>query len=185
MRLVVIRRLDDHLVRADAVHPIEQPLPFAIEIALDLQRGKPVRHDAQIPARRVRRAAVLPERADLGRRHVLATGTERTVLAGDDLGALELEVGGPLLAIGGNDHPAAGDRILAELRQWEGPSSNLQWGIYNEQCSEITEITIPTRRRHSETVRSAARPRRAESRRRRSGRGARRSCCAPGNPWPP
>ena len=49
-RLLVVRRLDDHFVRADAVHPIEQPLAFAIERALDPQRRKLVRHDAHVPA---------------------------------------------------------------------------------------------------------------------------------------
>ena len=137
-RLVVIRRLDDHFVRADAVHPIEQPLAFAIEIALHLQRRKPVRHDAEVPARRVRRAAVLPERPDLGRRHVLVAGTERAVLAGDDAGALEMKIGRPLLAIGGNDHPAAGDGILAELRQWGNHRE-----IYN---GEFTMNNVGTQR---------------------------------------
>jgi hypothetical protein len=47
------------------------------------------------------------------------------MLAGDDAGALEMEIGRPLLAIGGDDHPAAGDRILAELRQ-SRPSRNVE-----------------------------------------------------------
>ena len=54
----------------------------------------------------------------LGRRHVLVAGTERTVLGADDAGALETEVVGALAAIGGDDDPAAGDGIFAELRQW-------------------------------------------------------------------
>src|SRR5436190_23848644 len=120
---MVIGGLDDHLVRADAIHPIEQALPFAIEVSLDLQRRKQVRHHAQIPARRIPRAAVLPERAHLRRRHVLVPWTEGTMLlAGEDEGALEMEIGGPLLAIGGDDDPAAGDRIFAELRQLEEPT---------------------------------------------------------------
>ena len=54
-RLSVDRRLDDDFVRANAVHPIEQPLAFAIEIAFDAQRRKLVRHDAHVPAGGVRR----------------------------------------------------------------------------------------------------------------------------------
>ena len=115
-RLVVIGRLDDHFVRADAVHPIEQPLAFPIEVAFHLQRGKLVRHDSKIPAGRIRPAAVLTEREHLGRRHVLAAGAERTVFTPDDLSLFETEIVRALASIGGDDDPAAGDGIFAELR---------------------------------------------------------------------
>ena len=49
--LVVIGRLDDHFVRADAVHPVEHPVAFAIEPALDLQRRKLVRARPARPSR--------------------------------------------------------------------------------------------------------------------------------------
>src|ERR687898_1910343 len=49
-RLLVARRLDDHLVGADAVHLVEEALALAVERAFDAQHGKLVRHDAQAPA---------------------------------------------------------------------------------------------------------------------------------------
>ena len=52
--LVVIGRLDDDLVRADAAHPVEHPLALAVERALDAQRRELVGHDAQVPAGAVR-----------------------------------------------------------------------------------------------------------------------------------
>ena len=42
----VIRRFDDHFVRADAIHLVEQAFAFAIEVAFDAQRRKFIRHDA-------------------------------------------------------------------------------------------------------------------------------------------
>ena len=52
--LVVVRRLDDDLVGADAAHAVEHPLALAVERALDAQRRKLVGHDAQVPAGAVR-----------------------------------------------------------------------------------------------------------------------------------
>ena len=117
--LAVIGRLDDHFVRADPVHAIEEPLAFAIQIALDLQRRILVRHGTQVPAGSIRRAAVVAEREHFVRGQGLAARTERAVLRADDRGALEPEVVGPLAAVRGNDHPAAGDRVFAKFRQCE------------------------------------------------------------------
>ena len=44
------------------------------------------------------------------------------LLAGEDAGALEMKIGGPLLPVGGDDDPAPGDGIFAELRQLEEPT---------------------------------------------------------------
>ena len=59
-RLRVLGRLDDHLVGADAVHLVEQPLALAVERALDLQRGELVRDDPHVPPGR--RSAPPPAR---------------------------------------------------------------------------------------------------------------------------
>ena len=48
-RLAVIGRLDDHFVRADTVHPIEQPLALPVEAAFDLQRRRALL--GEVPAR--------------------------------------------------------------------------------------------------------------------------------------
>ena len=44
------RRLDDHLVRAEAVHALERALAAMVERALHAQRRHAVGHDAQPPA---------------------------------------------------------------------------------------------------------------------------------------
>ena len=49
-RIDVAGGFDDHFVRADAVHPVEQALAAAIERALDAEHGKLIRDDAQVPA---------------------------------------------------------------------------------------------------------------------------------------
>src|SRR6267143_1845568 len=72
--------------------------------------------DASVRSRRVRGAAVLPVGHDLGRRQRFVPRAEGTVLAADDPRALEHEVVRPLLPVGGDDDPAARDRIFAQLR---------------------------------------------------------------------
>ena len=57
----MIGRLDDDLVRANAVHPVEHAFGLAIQIAFDTQRRKLVRNDPNGPPGSVaqwRRAAV-------------------------------------------------------------------------------------------------------------------------------
>ena len=112
----MFRRLDDDLVGADAVHPIEEALAFAIEIPFNLQRRVLVRHDAHVPARSVWLAAIAKGQ-DLGRRHALVAGTERTVRPADESGVLHAKVVGTLAAIGRDDDPAVGDDVSAKFGQ--------------------------------------------------------------------
>ena len=48
--LVVIRRLYDDFVRANSVHAVKHAVGLAVEIPLDHQRGKFVRHHAHAPS---------------------------------------------------------------------------------------------------------------------------------------
>ena len=98
-RPIVVRRLDDHFVRADAVHAIEHAVAFAIQRPFHLQRRKLVRHDPKIPPGRIRRAAVLAVRQDLRRRHRLAPRAEGTMLPPDRRRPLQAEVVRPLLPV--------------------------------------------------------------------------------------
>ncbi len=116
-RLAVIGRFDDHLVRSNAVHPVEHSLPFAIESSLDLQRREFVRHDPHFPVRRIRRAAVPAVREHFGRRQRLPARTKRAVVAADGRRSLEPEVARTFLALGGDNDPAAGDGIFSQFRQ--------------------------------------------------------------------
>ena len=108
-RLRVARRFDNHFVRADAVHPIEEPLAFAIEIALDAQRRKFVGHDTDIPAR-----AVAPGE-NLRRRLVFVSLAERAMLVAFGGDCFDLKIAGALLPLGRDDDPAARDRIFSQV----------------------------------------------------------------------
>ena len=112
-RLVVIRRLDDHFMRTDAVHAIEHALGLPLEAAFHFQRGELVRHDPKVPAGPVRGAAVLPVRQDLVRRELLTAGAERTVLGAQRGHTVDAEIARPLLTLGGDDHPPPSDGIFS------------------------------------------------------------------------
>ena len=73
----MIGRFDDHFVRADAVHAIEQAVALAVEIAFDAERRKFIGDDAKRPAGRVSAAAVAAVGQNLGRRLALVAGAER------------------------------------------------------------------------------------------------------------
>ena len=77
----VIRRFDDHFMRADAVHFVEEAFAFAVEIAFDAQSGKFVGHDAHRPARSVRAAVAAAIDQNLRRSLGLVAGAERAILA--------------------------------------------------------------------------------------------------------
>ena len=61
------RRFDDHFVRADAVHAVEQAFAFAVEIAFDPERREFVGNYAQRPAGRVFAAAIAAIGENFGR----------------------------------------------------------------------------------------------------------------------
>ena len=78
---VVTRALDDDLVGADAVHHVVDAVAPLVQIALDLEGGKAVGHDADPPARPVGPAAEVAIGDDLRGRLVLLTFAERAELA--------------------------------------------------------------------------------------------------------
>src|SRR5581483_7338179 len=98
----------------DPVHAVVHALSDAIDLALDHERGELVGEHPQAPARRVA-ACARPvggtERQDLRRSLALLPGTERAH-AGAWLLVRDLEVDGPARALGGDDDPAADDRVL-------------------------------------------------------------------------
>src|ERR1700721_1239142 len=116
-RLHVIRRFDDHFVRAHAVHAIEQAFALAIEAPFNSQSRKFIRDNAQRPARRVLSCTVAAVGENFRRRLAFIAGTERTGGSSFDLNALANEIERPLATLGGNNNPAARDRIPAKLRQ--------------------------------------------------------------------
>ena len=123
----VVGSLDDDLVGADAVHPVEHALGLAVQVAFDSQRREFVGHDAHRPAGRIalgRRPAVRVGTISLnfGRSLALISGTERAEAALDLYGFAH-EIGGTFGAIGGDDNPAADDGVFSEFRQLLNPFS--------------------------------------------------------------
>ena len=108
-----VRRLDDDLVRADAVHLVVDPLPFLVEFALDAQGRELVRHHPHLPAGAVRFALRIAKGEDLRRRHVLVALGERVFRRVGHFHGLRHEIARPFPAFRGDDDPTAYDWILA------------------------------------------------------------------------
>src|SRR5437879_12339631 len=77
--MFVLRRVDDDVVRADAVHAVEYPAHAAVDLALVLQ-GRVLVRDAADPPPGAVRASILPIGEDFRRGHVLVAVTERALL---------------------------------------------------------------------------------------------------------
>ena len=114
---VVVGRLDEHLVGADAVHEIVEAFPAPLGRAVDAQRGEPVRDDADAPAGRIgRRVGALPVGEQLRRCLRLVAAAEHARAVGPR-GTGDREVRRPANALGRDHHPPTGDRVLAQLGQ--------------------------------------------------------------------
>src|SRR5580700_10949602 len=113
----MVGRFDDDLVRADAVHPIEEPFAFPVQVSLDAQRGKFVGNDAHLPARCVRAASIAPVLENLGRRLGFMPVTKRADADSLDLDALAKKIRRPFGSIRRNNDPSSSDGILSQLGQ--------------------------------------------------------------------
>ena len=93
------------------------PSAWRFEIAFDAQRGKFVGHDAHRPAGRVAlrwRPAVGIGTIGLNfRRRLAFVAVAEGAEAALDLHAFADEIGGALGAVGGDDDPAADDRVFS------------------------------------------------------------------------
>ena len=74
----MIGRFDDHFVRADAVHAIEQAFAFAIQAAFNSQRRKFIGDHAERPTRRILAAAVASIGENFGGRLPFISGAKGT-----------------------------------------------------------------------------------------------------------
>src|SRR5579859_1353479 len=118
----VIGRLDDHFVRADAVHLVEKTFALAPEIAFDAKRRKFIGNHAHAPAGRVGAAVRAAVDKNFRRRFCFVARTEGAILAiGRERDAFAQEVVGAFSALGGNNYPAAGDWVFTKLRQRTPP----------------------------------------------------------------
>src|SRR5437016_896039 len=117
----MVRRLNHDFVRADSVHFVKETFPFAVQFALDTQRGKFVWLNSNAPARRIWASAIPSVDENFRRSSSFIARAERAILlfSGDD--ALSQEVVRPLPSLRRNDHPSARDRVLTQLRQSNPP----------------------------------------------------------------
>jgi hypothetical protein len=114
----MIGSLDDDLVGSHAVHLVIHAFTLAVEVAFDAQDGKLIGHHAHAPAWLVATAAGAVSQ-NFGRSLSFIPGIERAMALGGDRHRLPNEIGGPLGAVGGNNHPPAGDRVFTQFRQLE------------------------------------------------------------------
>ena len=112
-------RLDDHLVGADAAHHVVDALAALVQVAFDFQGGKLVGHHADAPAFAVALRAGLAIGDDLAGRLVFVA-LRRTGRSGPSAAAASSRSRAAVSPGAGDDHPAADDRIFAEVWHGEG-----------------------------------------------------------------
>src|SRR5260370_13180038 len=120
-RCKMVRRLNHNFVRANSVHLVKQAFAFAVQFALDPQRGKFVGHTPDAPARRVWASAVPSVNENLRGSSRLIAHAEGTILLFSWDDTFTEEVVRTLPAFRRNNHPSAGDRVLTQLRQSNPP----------------------------------------------------------------
>src|SRR6266478_2017495 len=116
---IMVGAFYQHLVRADSIHQIVQPVAAPSRRALDAQRGELVADRTHTPSRTVRLRAVVAIGEHLWWRHLLHPGAKR---AGRALAlvSLQLEIRGTLATLSGHDHPTSNYRVLPKLRHLDG-----------------------------------------------------------------
>src|SRR5580658_245007 len=109
-------------MRANTVHLVKKAFAFAIEIAFNAKRGEFVGHDPDRPAWSVRAAIAAPVDENLRRRLGFVAGAERTILGvWRRRNRLAQKIVWTLSTLGGNNHPAASNRVFSQLRQSSPP----------------------------------------------------------------
>ena len=111
---IVLWSFDDYFMRADSVHPGVHSHGLPIQLPLDLERREFIRNDSDAPAGLVGTASASANRHDLRGSLVLVPFTESTKSAGG-LFLVAAEIIGTAAALGGDDHPALLDRIVAQF----------------------------------------------------------------------
>jgi hypothetical protein len=116
----VVGSLDDDFVGSDAIHLVVHAIALAVQFALDAQDGEFISDDANTPTRLIAAAAVAIGQ-DFGRSLALIAVVERTDARAGRRYGLTNEIAGTFGAIGGDDDPSPGDRILTQFRQGKKP----------------------------------------------------------------
>src|SRR5260370_33296011 len=116
-RCKMVWRFDHNFVRADSIHLVEETLSLAVQFTLDAQCWKLVGHNPDAPARRVWASAVPPIDEDFRGSSSFIAHAERAIFLFPWDDTLTEKVVRTLPSFRRNDHPAARDRILPQLRQ--------------------------------------------------------------------
>jgi hypothetical protein len=121
----MLRRLNDDLVGADAIHSVEHAFGLAIQVSFNPEGGELVGDYAHGPsggiAQRWRAAVrVRPVGLDFGRSFVLVPWAEGAETA-FNAHPFAYKICGTLGAIGGDDHPPAHDWVFSEFGQLLNP----------------------------------------------------------------
>src|SRR5580698_3085277 len=118
----VVGRFHNDFMRADAVHLVKEAFAFSVEIAFNTQRWEFVRHHTNRPACCVRAAVAAAVDENLWRRLGLIARAERAILGvWRRRNSLAQKIVWTLSTLGGNNHPAASNRVFSQLRQSSPP----------------------------------------------------------------
>src|SRR5229473_2598011 len=109
----MVGRFDDDLVRTDAVHPVEEPFAFPVQVSLDAQRRKFIGNHSHLPARRIRPTPVATVLQNFGRRLRFVTVTKWADSDSLDLDALAQKIRRPFGSIRRNNDPSSSDGVLS------------------------------------------------------------------------
>src|SRR5713226_7711282 len=116
-RCKMVWRFDHNFVRADSIHLVEETLSLAVQFTLDAQCWKLVGHNPDAPAGSIWASTVPPIDEDFRRGSSLIAHAERAILLFPWDDTLTEKVVRTLPSFRRNDHPAARDRVLPQLRQ--------------------------------------------------------------------
>ena len=111
----MVRAFDDHLVGADALHHVVDAVAALVQVSFNLEGRETVGNDANPPAGAVGAGPVIPIRQDFVRRVFFVPLAERAGRGLSRQAPFGLEVVRTLGALVRDDHPAADDRVFAEL----------------------------------------------------------------------
>src|SRR5437588_5224240 len=107
----VVRRLDNHFMRANSVHAVVHAVGATVEISFDSQSGILVRHHADCPTRLVAPAGPIAVGENLRWRLAFVSGT-KWAESPLEYYAVPGEISWPACSIGGDNDPASGDGVL-------------------------------------------------------------------------
>ncbi len=114
--LIVRRRFDHDLVRADAAHPVVEPFGLLVEAPFDPEGRIAVRDDPHAPFLGTLVSVVRTIGEHFGRSHPLVAGAEGTGFPRSDRRGVPAERAGAMTTLARDDHPPSDDWILAQLR---------------------------------------------------------------------